>query len=152
MAQASFLLPLCKSLGLSRLGDDGKTLQAIFDPHQLRAGKLSGVDHARFFHFRPSDPRRTQAVATSHYDQYQELLRLGMPVVHTDAGDRHSKADVDRWFGVVPPGAPKWITPDDIEETIRVWQPSYRQLLSADDALEILINTRNLLDVLFPPK
>lgn len=85
-------------------------------------------------------------------EQYQELLRRGMPVIRTDAGDRHSKADVYRWFAIVPPGAPKWITPDDIEETIRVWQPNYRQLLTPVNALEILINTHNLLGVLFPPK
>jgi hypothetical protein len=85
-------------------------------------------------------------------EQYQELLALGMPVIHTAEGDRHSKAEVHRWFAVVPPGAPKWITPDDIEETMRVWQPNYRQLLTADDALEILINTHNLIGVLLPKK
>lgn len=85
-------------------------------------------------------------------DQYQELLRLGMPVVQTPDGVRHSKAEVYRWYFTVPPGAPKWITPEEIEDTLRVWQPSYRQLLTAMDALEILINTHNLLDVLFPRK
>ena len=70
----------------------------------------------------------------------------------TDAGDRHSKAEVHRWFAVVPPGAPKWITPEEIEDTIRVWQPKYRQLLTAKDALEMLLNVRSLLDALFPPK
>lgn len=75
-----------------------------------------------------------------------------LPVVHTDAGDSHSKADVFRWFAVVPPGAPSWVKPERISETIRVWQPSYRQLLTAMDALEIFINTHNLLGVLLPPK
>ena len=83
-------------------------------------------------------------------EQYQELLRRGMPVVHTPNGDRHSKSEVYRWYFAVPPGAPKWITPDEIEDTLRVWQPSYRQLLTAEDALEILMNVRNLLDVMFP--
>jgi len=85
-------------------------------------------------------------------DQYQELLRQGMPVIHTDAGDRHSKTEVDRWFGVVPPGAPPWVKPEDISEAIRVWQPNYPRLLTQLDALEILLNTRALLDVLFPLK
>ena len=83
-------------------------------------------------------------------EQYQELLRRGMPLVHIADGVRHSKAEVYRWYFAVPPGAPKWITPEEIEDTLRVWQPSYRQLLTADDALEILINTHNLFDVLFP--
>lgn len=85
-------------------------------------------------------------------EQYQELLRLGMPVVHTADGDRHSKAEVYRWYFAVPPGAPNWITPEEIEDTLRVWQPKYKQLLTAEDALEILINVRNLLDVLYPLK
>jgi len=40
-------------------------------------------------------------------DQYQEILRRGMPVVHTPDGVRHPKADVYRWYFAVPPGAPK---------------------------------------------
>lgn len=83
-------------------------------------------------------------------EQYRQLLALGMPLVHTADGVRHSKAEVYGWYFAVPPGAPKWITPEEIEDTLRVWQPSYRHLLTADDALEILINTRNLLDVMFP--
>jgi len=31
-----------------------------------------------------------------------------------------------------------------------VWQPYYRQLLTALDALEILLNVHNLLDVMYP--
>jgi hypothetical protein len=50
----------------------------------------------------------------------------------------------------VPPGAPAWITGDEIAETIRVWQPNHKELLTPDDALEILVNVRNLLDVLYP--
>jgi len=84
-------------------------------------------------------------------EQYEELLRRGLPVVRgNDGASLHRRADVKRWFAVVPPGAPAWITGDEIEETIRVWQPNYRQLLTPDDALEILVNSRNLLDVLFP--
>lgn len=85
-------------------------------------------------------------------EQYQELLRLGMPVVHTADGGRHSKGGVYCWYFAVPPGAPNWITPEEIEDTLRVWQPYYRQLLTALDALEIMLNVRNLLDVMYPRK
>jgi hypothetical protein len=85
-------------------------------------------------------------------EQYQELLSRGMPLVHTADGVRHSKAEVYRWYFAVPPGAPNWITPKEIEDTLRVWQPYYRQLLTADDALEILRNVHNLLDVMFARK
>lgn len=46
----------------------------------------------------------------------------------------------------------KTVTPrnESNEDTLRVWQPRYKQLLKAEDALEILINVRNLLDVLYP--
>ena len=85
-------------------------------------------------------------------EQYQELLRRGMPVVHTAAGDRHPKGEVYVWYFAVPPGAPKWITPEQIEDTLRVWQPYYRQLLTALDALEIMVNVRNLLDLMMSQK
>ena len=85
-------------------------------------------------------------------EQYQELLRRGLPSARTPDGIRHSKAEVYAWYFAVPPGAPKWITQEEIEDTLRVWQPRYKQLLTADDALEILINVRNLLDVLYPLK
>lgn len=48
-------------------------------------------------------------------EQYQELLRLGMPVVHTADGDRHPKDEVYVWYFAVPPCAPKSITPEEIE-------------------------------------
>lgn len=85
-------------------------------------------------------------------EQYRELLRRGLPSAHTPDGIRHPRAEVYRWYFSPPPGSPKWITPEEIEDTLRVWQPRYKQLLTADDALEILINVRNLLDVLYPLK
>jgi hypothetical protein len=83
-------------------------------------------------------------------EQYEELLRRGLPFIQTKSGVRHFKNEVDFWFGAVPPGAPKWVTGERISDTIRVWQPSYKELLTPDDALEILLNVHALLDVLFP--
>jgi hypothetical protein len=83
-------------------------------------------------------------------DHYEELLRLGLPVVHTPQGIQHSKSEVYDWYFAVPPGSPAWVTPKEIEDTLRVWQPYYQQLLTAIDALEMLINVRNLLDVMYP--
>lgn len=84
-------------------------------------------------------------------DQYEQLRQQGLPFVRGKGGEiSHPRNVVKEWFSVVPPGAPKWITGFEIEDTLRVWQPSYPQLLTPDDALEILVNTRNLLDVLFP--
>ena len=84
-------------------------------------------------------------------DQYEQLRQQRLPFVRgRDGAILHPRTEVKDWFSVVPPGAPKWITGDEIEDTLRVWQRSYRELLTPDDALEILVNTRNLLDVLFP--
>ena len=55
-------------------------------------------------------------------------------------------------IGAVPAGAPSWITTEEMSEAIRVWQPNYRQSLTQDDALAIILNVRALLDVLVPPK
>jgi hypothetical protein len=38
----------------------------------------------------------------------------------------------------VPPGAPGWVTRELIELTIRVWQPYYQVLLTAEDALAMI--------------
>ena len=84
-------------------------------------------------------------------EQYEELLHRGLPSTSAKDGSRlHRREEVHRWFAVVPPGAPSWVKADRIAETIRVWQPRYQELLTPDDALEILLNARNLLDVLFP--
>ena len=48
----------------------------------------------------------------------------------------------------VPPGAPKWITEEDIADTLRVWQRYSKEGLTADDAVEILVNTDQLLRAL----
>lgn len=84
-------------------------------------------------------------------EQYEQLLRQGLPSIRVKGQEvRHQRQSVKEWFSVVPPGAPKWITGNEIEDTLRVWQRYYRQLLTADDALEILINVHNLLDVMYP--
>ena len=84
-------------------------------------------------------------------DQYEQTLRQGLPAIRVEGPEiLHQREAVKRWFSVVPPGAPKWITGDEIEDTLRVWQRYYRQLLTADDALEILINVHNLLDLMYP--
>jgi hypothetical protein len=84
-------------------------------------------------------------------EQYEQLLRQGLPAIRSQGQEiRHQREAVKNWFSVVPPGAPKWITGDEIEDTLRVWQRYYRELLTANDALEILINVHNLLDVMYP--
>jgi hypothetical protein len=38
----------------------------------------------------------------------------------------------------VPPGAPSWITPELIRDTIETWQAHYGKALTGQDALEII--------------
>ena len=47
----------------------------------------------------------------------------------------------------VPAGAPHWVTPELLADTLRVWQPYYGNLTS-HDALSIITNVGNLFDVL----
>ena len=49
---------------------------------------------------------------------------------------------------VVPAGVPAWITPELIEETIKVWQPYYEQPLTKNEALEIIESVSRLLNSL----
>lgn len=49
-------------------------------------------------------------------------------------------------------GAPSWITPEEISDALRVWQPSYPEKLIDDDALEIILNVRALIDTVIPMK
>jgi len=47
----------------------------------------------------------------------------------------------------VPAGAPRWVTPELLADTLRVWQPYYGNL-TPQDALSIILNVSNLFDVL----
>ena len=46
---------------------------------------------------------------------------------------------------------PDWITPELIEETLRVWQPYYASTLTAKDAAYILTGVGRLLETLTQP-
>ena len=41
-----------------------------------------------------------------------------------------------------------WITDELIDETKRVWSPEYGRVLSADEAIEILMNVKRFAEVL----
>ena len=45
----------------------------------------------------------------------------------------------------LPPGTPPWVTGELIRQTIEVWQPRYREPLSVEDAVEILLGASRLL-------
>ena len=47
----------------------------------------------------------------------------------------------------VPAGAPSWVTQELIDRTIRVWQPYYKAMLSADDALAMILNVARMFGV-----
>ena len=47
-----------------------------------------------------------------------------------------------------PAGAPEWVSPELIEQTLRIWQPYYDNQLVAEDALEIILNVGRLVGAL----
>ena len=46
----------------------------------------------------------------------------------------------------VPVGAPAWVTPELLEETISTWQVHYGGPMTPDEALDIVLNTVRLFD------
>ena len=54
----------------------------------------------------------------------------------------------DRSLPIVPPGAPHWVTPELMEETLRIWQPFYPDRLIPEDALEIIMGADRMFDLL----
>jgi hypothetical protein len=54
----------------------------------------------------------------------------------------------DAVSGIIPAGTPEWITPELVEETIRVWQPYYAEVLSPDEAITMIRNVGRLFQAL----
>jgi hypothetical protein len=50
--------------------------------------------------------------------------------------------------GLLPAGAPDWVTEDLIIETLETWQPYYNGSLTVEDALEILIGVTKLFEII----
>lgn len=50
--------------------------------------------------------------------------------------------------GTLPPGTPAWVSRELLEETLRVWQPYYRQKLTLDDAITICSSVGRLFGLL----
>ena len=48
----------------------------------------------------------------------------------------------------LPPGTPAWITPKLVQSTLETWQPFYKEPLTLDDAVTILISVGRLFEVL----
>jgi hypothetical protein len=51
-------------------------------------------------------------------------------------------------LSIVPAGAPDWITPELVEATIRVWQPYYEEVLTAEEAVTMILDVGRLFDAL----
>ena len=49
---------------------------------------------------------------------------------------------------IVPAGAPDWITPELVDETIRVWQPYYKDVLTPEEAVTMISNVGRLYQAL----
>ncbi|MCD8140365.1 MAG: hypothetical protein LUE17_11405 [Planctomycetaceae bacterium] len=49
---------------------------------------------------------------------------------------------------ILPAGTPDWISPELLADTIKTWQPYYREELTESEALEILLTVSRLIDAL----
>jgi hypothetical protein len=54
----------------------------------------------------------------------------------------------DARSGIVPAGTPDWITPELIEQTIRVWQPYYQATLTPEEAVTMILGVGRLFQAL----
>jgi hypothetical protein len=63
-----------------------------------------------------------------------------------DADDRDEECE-RRGVGI-DPNVPAWITPELIEQTIKVWQPYYTSPLQPDDAVTMILGVGQLFDTL----
>lgn len=61
------------------------------------------------------------------------------------------KLTLQHLVDILPAGTPDWITPELVEQTIRVWQPYYQQELTIEGALEIIQTVGRFVDALSPP-
>lgn len=50
--------------------------------------------------------------------------------------------------GIVPAGTPDWITAELIEATIRTWQPYYREVITPEEAVTMIVSVGRLYDAL----
>jgi len=46
------------------------------------------------------------------------------------------------------PGAPRWVTPELLADTLETWQPYYTEQLTVADSLTILLNVSHLIDAM----
>ncbi|EAQ78960.1 hypothetical protein [Blastopirellula marina] len=53
---------------------------------------------------------------------------------------------------IVPAGTPNWITPELIEATIRTWQPYYKEVLTPEEAVTMILGVSRLYQVLSSSK
>lgn len=49
---------------------------------------------------------------------------------------------------LLPPGTPKWVTPELLANTIDVWQPYHKEILTPEAALTILLRMGGVLSIL----
>jgi TorA maturation chaperone TorD len=59
----------------------------------------------------------------------------------------HSHADRPNPSGSAP-SRPSWVTPELIKKTLTTWQPYYKETLTEQDAVEMLLTVGNLYRVL----
>lgn len=83
----------------------------------------------------------------------QEFAETGRPCCHVHAARYARMREAGQplpspcYPDDVPAGAPTWVTRELIRETLRIWQVEYRDRLTVDDALDILLTVSRLDDV-----
>lgn len=64
------------------------------------------------------------------------------------SSDTQAKEERQLASAPVSSGAPRWVTPELIADTIETWQPYYDDPLTVENAVQILLSVAQLVDVL----
>ena len=69
------------------------------------------------------------------------LVRQGVTFISEPAAEREL-------IVVTVRGAPSWITPEVVEDTLKTFRPHYGEKMTPQDALEFLLNVGQLFELL----
>jgi hypothetical protein len=71
-----------------------------------------------------------------------------LPRLNSKASVNMRRPDPRSYFAGCAPGYPPWVTEDLIQATLVVWQPYYDELLTRQDAIDMLLAASRLLSAL----
>ena len=76
------------------------------------------------------------------------ILRFWQVVMNVPSSNRDNQQNGAKALVADASGAPAWITPELVAHTQKVWQPRYKEFVTPQDAVTILLSVSRLFDAL----